>query len=393
MHGSASHAAPAPRRYTLRRVAARFAFAAAILALAPGCSRKFFRQRADKEVENVISQKNIYPDWQVRNWNVYPDPRARFADASNPDRPPYPPDDPAARRLSPNPQWPTHRSGAGRVDGDGYMALLTQWDAENRASDPPPPPPKPKDGDEPEKKGQEKEKLPPPKQLGVGALGISPAVWLAAKEQPGPRVTVIAAGGTAQPPADPLGPQLVKPGEKLPEPKKLEPDATKPAAKTDLREAGDFLKALTSNECKYKLTMQQAIELGILNSREFQDRREDLYVAALPVTLNRFSFAAQGFFTEQVIRERTGRLSASGEGDRWRLNTNTGLTKLFPTGAALAVSLANQFVIDLSGDRPTTSLSNAALSLAQPFLRGGGFAVTLEPLTQAERNMVYASRS
>src|SRR5262249_14179475 len=33
------------------------------------------------------------------------------------------------------------------------------------------------------------------------------------------------------------------------------------------------------------------------------------------------------------------------------------------------------------------------LSLAQPFLRGGGYAVTLEPLTQAERNMVYAVRS
>ncbi len=29
----------------------------------------------------------------------------------------------------------------------------------------------------------------------------------------------------------------------------------------------------------------------------------------------------------------------------------------------------------------------------QPFLRGGGRAVTLEPLTQAERNLVYQVRS
>ena len=372
MHGS-------PRRYTLRRVASRFAFAAAILALVPGCSRKFFRQRADKEVENVITQKNMYPDWEVRNWNVYPDPRSRFADTSNPDHPPYPPDDPAVRRLSPNPQWPTRKSGAGRVDGDGYMQLLTQWDAENRASDPPPPK---KDA----AKEPEREKLPPPKPLTVGALGISPAVWLASKDQPGPRVV----GFQETPKA------LGRPSQGLPPPKDLVPAITAKPSTAELPDpdaGGDFLKALTSNECRYKVTMQQAIELGILNSREFQDRREDLYLAALPVTLERFSFAAQGFFTEQIIRERTGRLRTEGEGDRWRLNSTTGITKRFATGAALAVSLANQFVIDFSGDRPRTSLSNLTLSLAQPFLRGGGFAVTLEPLTQQERNMVYAMRS
>src|SRR5262249_4447211 len=31
--------------------------------------------------------------------------------------------------------------------------------------------------------------------------------------------------------------------------------------------------------------------------------------------------------------------------------------------------------------------------LTQPLLRGGGFAVTLEPLTQAERNLLYAIRN
>src|SRR4051812_46416780 len=115
---------------------------------APGCSRHHFRERADKDVEGVITQKNVYPGWQVQNWHVYPDPRARFADPANPDRPPYPPDDPAARALSPNPQRPTKKSGVGRYEGDGYVPLLAQWDAENRASDGPdkrvssaPPPP------------------------------------------------------------------------------------------------------------------------------------------------------------------------------------------------------------------------------------------------------------
>src|SRR5262249_11651878 len=68
-----------------------------------------------------------------KNWFVYPHPDARFADPYNPDRPPYPPDDFAARLLSPNPQHPTRRSGVGRVDGEGYLHILEEWDAENRA--------------------------------------------------------------------------------------------------------------------------------------------------------------------------------------------------------------------------------------------------------------------
>ena len=105
------------------------------LVFGPGCTRQFYRQRADADVEGTITQKNVFPDWQVRNWHVYPDQRARFADQSNPDRPPYPPDDYAARVLSPNPQKPTKRSGVGRVDGNGYMALLESWDSQNRAED------------------------------------------------------------------------------------------------------------------------------------------------------------------------------------------------------------------------------------------------------------------
>src|SRR6478672_10041975 len=63
--------------------------AAALLAALAGCSREQFRMRADKDVEGVISQKNLFPDWKVENWHVYPDSRARFADPSCPDYPAY----------------------------------------------------------------------------------------------------------------------------------------------------------------------------------------------------------------------------------------------------------------------------------------------------------------
>src|SRR4051812_18733403 len=80
---------------------------AALAALGPsGCTRRFFRTRADKEVADVLCEKDVYPAWKIANFNVYPNPLARYADPTNPDRPPMPPDDPAAHDLSPNPQRP-----------------------------------------------------------------------------------------------------------------------------------------------------------------------------------------------------------------------------------------------------------------------------------------------
>ena len=523
--------------------------------VAPGCTRHQFRERADKDVEAVISQKNVYPDWSVKNWHVYPDSRARFADDSNPDRPPYPPDDPAARALAPNPQRPTKKSGVGRTEGTGYMALLEKWDAENRAWDPVPPargaepatggirqagasePAKPlaqlpartgpaavrpatgapyyqnnwnRPGGNvpsavpptvqrlpaptvvvgerepvrhaagtaaPTAPGEVSKFAPAPVQPAVGTEppkpGVAPVVpavqpppvappapkpnefgpWQPAKPRiPGPvvrdlgngpavtemrpPVVMVAVGEVEQngkvvpavavtpvPPAVPpvkpavwtesaqpdakLPPVPNVPGPPVPDPNPL-PPVTQPAqpmtggpvglgpAGPVYTAAGDdaaaYLRALESGAVGYRITLEQAIELGLLNSREFQDRREDLYLAALPVTLQRFNFASQAFFTQQVIRRSTGRELNNG-GERWTMNTSGGATKLFPTGAQLLVQLANQVVVDLSGDRPTTTVGNFALSLAQPFLQGGGYAVTLEGLAQSERTLVYATRS
>src|SRR5581483_5687182 len=64
---------------------------------------------------------------------VYPDPRARFADDTNPDRPPMPPDDPGSRWLSPNPQTPG-KAGVAWVEGTGYLNLLAEWNTLNRAA-------------------------------------------------------------------------------------------------------------------------------------------------------------------------------------------------------------------------------------------------------------------
>src|SRR5436190_6867605 len=103
-----------------------------LLASLDGCTRAFYRNSADKEVNDILAEKDRYAQWKIEQYHVYPDPRARFADPTNPDRQPAPPDDPASSELAPNPQKPRH-AGVGLIEGNGYLELLAAWDAENRA--------------------------------------------------------------------------------------------------------------------------------------------------------------------------------------------------------------------------------------------------------------------
>lgn len=101
------------------------------LAGATGCTRNFFRESADREVNDILKEKDKYPDWKIEQYHVYPDARARFADPTNPDRPPMPPDDEASWKLGPHPQKPKHKGPEG-VEGTGYVEMLKLWDEQNR---------------------------------------------------------------------------------------------------------------------------------------------------------------------------------------------------------------------------------------------------------------------
>ncbi len=291
--------------------------ALAVALLPAGCTRRYYRHSADDQVASVLTEKNVYPAWGIEQWQVYPDGRARFADPSDPDHPPKPCDDPAAAYLSPNPQR-AGKAGTGGWEGTGYLQLLADWDAANRAA-------------------------PESEELGVRS------------EEKKPILT---------PHSSLLTPQL---------PAGVRCDQTTP-------------------DRPFLVTLDQTVELGTFNSREFQDRREDLYLTALPVTLQRFAFSAQFLAAGEAIRQWAGSESTVGLQNRWSITTNTGVSQLFSTGALLLLNFANQTVIDFAHFPKTISESSASLDLIQPLLQGGGKAVTLEPLTQAERDLLYEIR-
>lgn len=72
---------------------------AAVSLACGGCARSFWREYADWEVYNLVRHAGADPRWTLDNYTINIDPRSRLFDPFSPDRPPMPPDDPAAHRL------------------------------------------------------------------------------------------------------------------------------------------------------------------------------------------------------------------------------------------------------------------------------------------------------
>ena len=89
------------------------------------------------------------------------------------------------------------------------------------------------------------------------------------------------------------------------------------------------------------------------------------------------------------------RFSPNGQISTLNLGTVAGFGKLFSTGGQLVMGFANELLFNFAGKNPQqpTVISALPISFVQPLLRGGGRAVTLEPLTQAERNLLYQVRA
>lgn len=172
----------------------------------------------------------------------------------------------------------------------------------------------------------------------------------------------------------------------------------------------------------YIVTPRDALELALVNSRVYQFRMEGLLLTALPVTLQRFAFEPQFYaglnpntgvggnglgnvlggggptipppngVNQYQYRTKEG---PGGSLSLLNLGTAAGVGKLFNSGLRIAGGIANTTIFNFSGSSPRQPTVQSALPvvLSQPFLRGGGRAVTLEPLTQAERNLLYEVRA
>lgn len=137
--------------------------------------------------------------------------------------------------------------------------------------------------------------------------------------------------------------------------------------------------------------LAEALVIAAENSRTYRTRRESLFLEALDLTLQHWNFSVQP--------NAGGVVGLDGEGDdvrRQEAEAGIGFTKLFTSGLAVVGDLAlNSVRLIGSGDGSSSweDLSRASLLITQPLLRGFGSDIVREPLTQAERNVLYEART
>lgn len=273
-------------RFRLLVVLPALCFAAGLT----GCSREWYREQADCEVEQLIEEKSSNR-WSHQYRGVEMDPRSRFHDPYDPVRPPMPPDDPESHQLM-------HH-----VDGkDGW----DQWHDNGNIE------------------------------------------------------------------------QLENPDWKQLLDDYVERDA----------------------DGNIKLTLDEAVRLALIHSPSWQQQVEELYLSALDVSTERFSFETQflGGLTSGVpgrsrsVWNDTGAAiseSRTVTGTDSRLRFRQNLT----SAGQMIVELTNTLTWQLSGGESFVGASGLGFTFIQPLLRAAGRQIALEQLTLAERALLSNLRA
>ena len=173
-----------------------------------------------------------------------------------------------------------------------------------------------------------------------------------------------------------LGTDKLKPPEHWPE--KSYPKATYGSS---VIKPGDVNEPL-------KLSLVQALQIGARNSFEYQNQKEQVFKTALCLELERDPFrnTFPGQIESLLSTDTTGGRTVSGTVTSGDFGISRKLKSGARFSAGLAIDLAN--LLTMGGASSLGIVGDATVSI--PLLRYSGKHIVTEPLTQAERNAVYA---
>lgn len=151
---------------------------------------------------------------------------------------------------------------------------------------------------------------------------------------------------------------------------------------------GDMDTLLLLPDEPLRMTLHQALQVGAQNSFEYQRMKESVFQAALDLDLARHFFRTQ--YSEVII----SRLDNDNSGNRADTSvtqtSDTTLYKSFKNGLDFSANLGLDIVNLLTMGGASSLGLTADASISIPLLQGSGKHIVTEPLTQAERNAVYA---
>jgi hypothetical protein len=143
------------------------------------------------------------------------------------------------------------------------------------------------------------------------------------------------------------------------------------------------------------LDLTGAVQVALLESPQYQQQLETLYLSGLDVTFERFRFDSQFFGGTSVFYIAEGAQRAGKAGGNSILQVNPSrpdnryrIEKFTATGGELVVGFANSLMWQFAGPDNYSSRSILDFSLVQPLLRRGGRARVMERLTISERSLL-----
>lgn len=137
-----------------------------------------------------------------------------------------------------------------------------------------------------------------------------------------------------------------------------------------------------------RITLLDALQIAARNSPEYQAQKEAVFEAALRLDLEREEFRSvwKATLASSLSTEKEGEDRVSGIENK----TNVGMTQKMLAGASFAMNLGLDLVKLLTQDAASALGVMADATISVPLLRGSKRFVITEPLTQAERDVVYA---
>ncbi len=136
------------------------------------------------------------------------------------------------------------------------------------------------------------------------------------------------------------------------------------------------------------LSLMDALQIAAKGNKVFQSQKEDLFERALALDLeeNNFRILFANDASGKYIEDRTGDDPVRGIGGSNTLSAS----KKFKQGAALTAALAVDLSHLLAPNHDSSLGLEADSTLTVPLMRGAGKDIVTEPLTQAQRDVIYA---
>lgn len=138
------------------------------------------------------------------------------------------------------------------------------------------------------------------------------------------------------------------------------------------------------------LTLAEALAYAVRHSRVAQDAKEDLYLRALGLTLERHLWTPR--FVSNLRASYTEFPQDSDPDRAMQATADVAMTQRLPYGGQVVAQWIGTMVRDLENHVTNSESGTVIVSANIPLLRGGG-RVAYESRYQAERSLIYAVRS